>query len=60
MTSFFSRFFLGFTLLSALVTLSGCESTPKPYEEKWSNIPQNRPEAWEGNAAMGAFMPGSN
>ncbi len=46
---------------AGLCGLTGCasSSTPKPYEEKWSNIPQNRPQAWEGNA-LGAFMPGSN
>jgi hypothetical protein len=60
MTSVLSRIALGVSTALALFSLAGCESTPKPYEEKWSNIPQNRPQAWEGSAAMGAFMPGSN
>jgi len=42
-----------------LSALTGCETTPKPYDDNFSTLPQNRPQSWEGSAAMGAFVPQS-
>lgn len=40
--------------------VTGCETTPKPYDDNFSTLPQNRPQSWEGSAAMGgAFIPQS-
>jgi hypothetical protein len=50
------------SLLSAagFALVSGCETTPKPYDNNFSTLPQNRPQSWEGSAAMGgAFVPQS-
>ncbi|MBU6301192.1 MAG: hypothetical protein KGS60_06550 [Verrucomicrobia bacterium] len=50
------------SLLSAVgfALVSGCETTPKPYDNNFSTLPQNRPQSWEGSAGMGgAFAPQS-
>ncbi len=47
---------------ASLLVLSSCasnDSRPDPYDENISNLPQNRPQKWEGNAAMGSFFPQS-
>lgn len=51
--------FLGFASAISFTVLTSCESTPKPYDGDFSTLPQNRPQSWEGSAAMGAFMPQS-
>ena len=50
---------LGLISAVGLCALTGCESTPKPYDSNYSTLPQNRPQSWEGNAALGAFVPQS-
>lgn len=53
-------FRIGILLLAAWA-LSGCESTKsKPEEENLSQLPQNRPQSWEGSAALGSFFPNAN
>ncbi|MEQ1842045.1 MAG: hypothetical protein ABL994_16695 [Verrucomicrobiales bacterium] len=56
----FLRVLLGLLSTIGVCVFSGCESTPKPYDDNFSTLPQNRPQAWEGSAAMGSFFPGSN
>ena len=50
---------LGLVSAISLSALTSCETTPKPYEDSFSTLPQNRPQSWEGSAGMGAFMPQS-
>jgi len=46
--------------LLTLAALSSCATNePKPYEDDISQLPQNRPQSWEGNAALGSFFPGA-
>lgn len=33
-----------------------CASSPKPYDDNLSNLPQNRPQSWEGQAALGGMF----
>lgn len=52
--------FLNLLAVLGFVALTGCETTPKPYDDNFSTLPQNRPQSWEGSAAMGgAFVPQS-
>jgi hypothetical protein len=51
-------------VVAALLGLSGCSSTPKTTaygtpEEDISALPWNRPQRWEGQGALGGFMPQS-
>ena len=54
-----SRILLGLVSTVVFVSLTSCETTPKPYDDNFSTLPQNRPQSWEGSAAMGAFIPQS-
>ncbi len=54
-----SRILLGLVSTIVFASLTSCETTPKPYDDNFSTLPQNRPQSWEGSAAMGAFIPQS-
>jgi hypothetical protein len=54
-----SLLLLGLVSAISFATLTSCETTPKPYDDNFSTLPQNRPQSWEGSAAMGAFVPQS-
>lgn len=47
-------------LVLFLAALAGCATeTQTSQTDRVSTIPWNRPERWEGQGAMGGFMPGS-
>jgi hypothetical protein len=55
------RSFVLLLLLAISALLAGCASEEvKDDPNRVSTIPWNRPEKWEGQGALGGFMPGSN
>ena len=48
------------SLLGICTLLGGCAGDKVEDPDRVSTIPWNRPERWEGQGAMGGFMPGTN